>query len=84
MSFRIENKGVFFIAVSQFGIAFSFHCILAFIPFYIIRISTLGPKETMIWTGMIIGAANVVASFTASFWGGLTSRFSPKSSFRGE
>jgi MFS transporter, DHA1 family, multidrug resistance protein len=82
MSFRIENKGVFFIAVSQFGIAFSFQCILAFIPFYIIRISTLGPKETMIWTGMIIGAANVVASFTASFWGGLTSRFSPKLLFQ--
>ena len=78
MSFRVENKGVFFIAVSQFGIAFSFNCILAFIPFYILKISTFGPKETMIWTGMIIGASNVVASFTASFWGGLTSRFRPK------
>ena len=78
MSLRLENKGVFFIAVSQFGMAFSFHCILAFIPFYILKFSTLGPKETMIWTGMILGASNVIASFTAPFWGGLTSRFSPK------
>ena len=77
-SFKIENKGVFFIAASQFGVAFSFHCILAFIPFYILKVSPFGPKETMIWTGMIMGAANVVASFTASFWGGLTSRFRPK------
>lgn len=77
-SFKIENKGVFFIAVSQFGVAFSFHCILAFIPFYILKVSSFGPKETMIWTGMIMGAANVVSSFTASFWGGLTSRFRPK------
>ena len=78
MSFKIENKGLFFIAASQFGVAFSFHCILAFIPFYILKISAFGPKETMIWTGMIMGASNLVASFTASFWGGLTSRFRPK------
>ena len=70
MSLKIANKGVFFIAVSQFGMAFSFHCILAFIPFYILKMSPFGPKETMIWTGMIMGASNVVASFTASFWDG--------------
>jgi MFS transporter, DHA1 family, multidrug resistance protein len=40
--------------------------------------SAFGPRETMIWTGMIMGASNVVASFTASFWGGLTSRYRPK------
>jgi len=78
MSIRIPNKGVFFIAVSQFGMAFSFHCILAFIPFYIVKVSTFGPQETMIWIGMIMGSSNVVASLTASFWGGLTSKFRPK------
>jgi DHA1 family multidrug resistance protein-like MFS transporter len=78
ISVKSENRGVFFIAVSQFGSAFSFHCIFTFIPFYIIKISPYGPKETMIWTGMIMGAANIVAFFTASFWGGLTSRFRPK------
>ena len=81
MPFKIANKGVFFIAVSQFGMAFSFHCILAFIPFYIIRISPFGPKETILWIGMIMGASNVIAAFTASFWGGLTSRFRPKALF---
>ena len=75
---KIANKGVFFIAVSQFGMAFSFHCIMAFMPFYIIKISTYGPTETMIWIGLIMGASNVVASFVAPIWGGLTSRFRPK------
>ena len=77
-SLKIENKGVFFIAVSQFGVAFSFHCIFAFIPFYILKVSPFGPRRPLIWTGMIMGASNIVASFTASFWGGLTSRFRPK------
>jgi DHA1 family multidrug resistance protein-like MFS transporter len=82
MSLRVSNKGVFFIAISQFGMAFSFHCILAFIPFYIVKVSTFGPQETMIWIGMIMGASNVIATFTASFWGGLTSRFRPKVLFQ--
>ena len=80
LPFRNENKGVFFIAVSQFGVAFSFHCILAFIPFYIFKISAFGPRETMIWTGMIMGASNVVASLTASFWGGADLQISPQDS----
>lgn len=82
MPFRIANKGVFLIAVSQFGMAFSFHCILAFMPFYIVRVSTFGPKETILWIGMIMGASNVISTFTASFWGGLTSRFRPKALFQ--
>jgi DHA1 family multidrug resistance protein-like MFS transporter len=78
MSLKIASKSIFFTAVSQFGMAFSFHCILAFIPFYIVKISTFGPKETIIWIGMIMAASNVIAALTASFWGGLTSRFSSK------
>jgi DHA1 family multidrug resistance protein-like MFS transporter len=78
MSLKITNKGIFFVAISQFGMAFSMHCVMAFMPFYILRMSPFGPKETMIWIGMIMGVSNVVSSFTASFWGGLTSRFSPK------
>jgi DHA1 family multidrug resistance protein-like MFS transporter len=54
---------------------------MTFMPFYIIKISTFGPKETMLWIGMIMGASNVIATFTASFWGGLTSRFRPKALF---
>ena len=78
MPLRIPNKGVFFIGVSQFGMAFSFHCMLVFIPFYIARVSPFGARETMIWTGLIMGSSNLVASMTASFWGGLTSRWRPK------
>lgn len=78
MSFKMSNKGVFFVAVSQFGMAFSFSCIWAFMPFYIFRISTFGHKETMLWTGMIMGGTQIIAAFTAPFWGGLTSRLRPK------
>jgi len=78
MFLKIPHTGVFFIAVSQFGMAFSFHCILTFIPFYIVKVSPFGPKETMIWIGLILGASNLVASVTAPIWGGLTSRLSPK------
>ncbi len=70
MSIRIPNKGVFFIAVSQFGMAFSFHCIFAFIPFYIVKVSTFGPQETMIWIGMIMGSSNVIATFHRFVLGG--------------
>jgi DHA1 family multidrug resistance protein-like MFS transporter len=72
------SKGVFFIAISQFGLTFSFSFMMAFMPFYIIKISTLGPKETMIWIGMILGAPHIITALTAPFWGALTSRFSPK------
>jgi len=75
---RIPNKGVFFIAVSQFGMAFSFGYITTFMPFYIIQISPYGLKETMIWIGLIMGASNIINALAAPFWGGLTSRFSPK------
>ncbi|RPJ08025.1 MAG: MFS transporter, partial [Deltaproteobacteria bacterium] len=71
-----------FVAISQFGMAFSFHCILAFMPFYITRISPYGPKETIVWIGLIMGASNWIASVTASFWGGFASRIRPKLLFK--
>ncbi len=74
----LPNQGVFLIAVSQFGLTLSFSFMLAFMPFYIARISTLGPKETVIWVGLILGAPHFITAGTAPFWGGLTSRFSPK------
>jgi DHA1 family multidrug resistance protein-like MFS transporter len=78
MSLKITNKGVFFIAVSQFGMAFSFNFMIAFMPFYIAKISTFGPKETMLWIGLIMGGSSILMALTAPFWGGLTSRFRPK------
>lgn len=78
MSLKIANKGVFVTAVSQFGVAYSFNFIMAFIPFYIIKISSFGTKETMIWTGLIMGGPHLMTALTAPFWGDLTSRFRPK------
>jgi len=73
-----SDKGVFFVAISQFGSSFSYNFIMVFMPFYILKISALGPKETMIWTGLIIGAPSVMNALTAPLWGRLTSRFRPK------
>ena len=78
MSLTSPERGVFFISVSQFGVTFSFSYIMTFMPFYITQISTFGPKETMIWIGMIMGPSYILTALTAPFWGGLTSRFSPK------
>ena len=76
-------KGIYFIAVSQFGIAFSFNCIMSFMPFYILRVSAYSESETMLWIGMIMGATSLVAALAAPFWGSLTSRVRPKLLFEG-
>ena len=72
------DKGIFFIAISQFGIAFSFNCIMSFMPFYLFNISPYSHRDTMLWIGVIIGATSLISAVTAPFWGSLTSRFSPK------
>ncbi len=75
------DKGIFFLAVSQFGIAFSFNCIMSFMPFYIIKISPYDHQQTMIWIGIIVGATSLISAVTAPLWGSLTSRFSAKMLF---
>lgn len=70
--------GIYFIAISQFGIAFSFNCIMSFMPFYILKISTYGTQETMLWIGMIMGSSSLIAAVAAPFWGSLTARIRPK------
>jgi DHA1 family multidrug resistance protein-like MFS transporter len=80
---RESAKGIYFIAVSQFGIAFSFNCIMSFMPFYILRVSAYSEKETMLWIGMIMGATSMVAALAAPFWGSLTARIRPKLLFQG-
>lgn len=76
-------KGIYFIAVSQFGLAFSFNCIMSFMPFYILNVSGYGEKETMLWIGMIMGATSMIAALAAPFWGSLTTRIRPKLLFQG-
>ena len=76
-----RGKGVFFILLSQFGLAFSFNVVMSFMPFYIIKISPYNTYDTMIWIGMIMGLNSFVAAATAPVWGSLTSEFSPKGLF---
>ncbi|HSW47164.1 MAG TPA: MFS transporter, partial [Phycisphaerae bacterium] len=76
-------KGIYFIAASQFGLAFSFNCVMSFMPFYILRISPYSERETMVWIGVIMGATSFVAALAAPFWGGLTARVRPKLLFQG-
>lgn len=76
-----RDKGIFFILMSQFGLAFSFNVVMSFMPFYIIRISSYSTSDTMIWIGMIMGLNSFVAAGTAPIWGALTSRFNPKMLF---
>jgi len=75
-------KGIYFIAASQFGIAFSFNCIMSFMPFYILKVSAYGVRETMLWIGMIMGAASMIAALAAPFWGSLTTHIRPKLLFQ--
>ena len=49
----VVDKGTFFIAISQFGSTFSMNFVAVFMPFYILKISHVGPQATMIWTGVI-------------------------------
>jgi MFS transporter, DHA1 family, staphyloferrin B biosynthesis exporter len=78
LSAQDRDKGVFFILMSQFGLAFSFNVVMSFLPFYIIKISTYSRYDTMIWIGMIMGLNSFVAAGTAPIWGSLTSKINPK------
>jgi MFS transporter, DHA1 family, multidrug resistance protein len=76
------GKGIVFIALSQFGLAFSFNVVMSFMPFYIVKISPYKPHETMLWIGMIMGLNSFVAAAAAPVWGSLTSKFHPKALFQ--
>mgnify|MGYP001607374628 FL=1 len=78
-----ESKGVIFIALSQFGLAFCFNVVMSFMPFYIIKISPYKPPETMVWIGLIMGLNSFVAAAAAPFWGSMTAKFRPKALFQG-
>jgi MFS family permease len=78
LALPILDKGVFSVALSQFGNTFAMNFIAVFMPFYILKISPFGPKETMLWTGLIMGAPSLMAALMAPVWGRLTSRFRPK------
>jgi DHA1 family multidrug resistance protein-like MFS transporter len=76
------SKGIFFIALSQFGLAFSFNVVMSFMPFYIIKVSPYSSHETMVWIGMIMGLNSFVSAAAAPLWGGLTAKLPPKRLFQ--
>ena len=71
-------RNVIFISLSQFGIAFSFNFVMVFLPFFIHDIGPSSSQKTLIWVGLIMGAPSFVAAVVSTYWGSLTSRFSPK------
>jgi len=77
-----DFKGVFSIAMSQFGLAFCFNVVMSFMPFYIIRVSPYTAHETILWTGLIMGLNSFIAALAAPFWGGLTATIRPKALFQ--
>jgi MFS transporter, DHA1 family, multidrug resistance protein len=77
------SKGIISIALSQFGLAFSFNVVMAFMPFYIIKISPYKAPETMVWIGLIMGLNSFVAAAAAPFWGSLAAKYRPKTLFQG-
>ncbi|MCB2173761.1 MFS transporter [bacterium] len=79
---QADDKAVYSIAISQFGIAFSYNCILSFMPFYLMQVSQYEREATILWTGFIMGGGAIVAAISATFWGNLTTRVRPKLLFQ--
>jgi len=61
--------------------AFSFNFVMVFLPFFIHDISPYSKQHTLIYVGFIMGAPSFAAALASTFWGALTSRFSPKTLF---
>ncbi len=75
---QTKNRNCVFISLSQLGLASSMNFITVMLPFYILKISPYSSHETLIWIGWIMGSSHFIVVFASSFWGMLTSRFSPK------
>lgn len=73
-----DRRNVIFICLAQFGFAFSGNFVYAMMPFYISKVTPYSPQETLLWVGSIMGATHFVTMVAATYWGILTSRFSPK------
>jgi DHA1 family multidrug resistance protein-like MFS transporter len=48
------------------------------LPFYVFKMSSYSPQETLLWVGWIMGSSSLVMTIASNFWGFLTCRFSPK------
>jgi MFS transporter, DHA1 family, multidrug resistance protein len=73
-----ELRNVIFISFSQFGVAFSFHFVYIFLPFYVAGMSPYPPRETLLWVGAIMGSTSLCLALTSPACGSLAHRFRPK------
>jgi DHA1 family multidrug resistance protein-like MFS transporter len=76
-----KSRDIAVVTTAQFGLAFAINFMFVFLPFYVQAISPLDEAATLLWTGLIVGAASATATFGSSFWANLTNRFSPKGLF---
>lgn len=75
---KTDFRNVLFISFSQFGTALGFNFVYVFLPFYISGISPYSGRDTLLWTGAIMGCMGVCLALTAPGWGSLSHRFGPK------
>jgi MFS transporter, DHA1 family, multidrug resistance protein len=75
---KTDFRNVIFISFSQFGTALGFNFVYVFLPFYISGISPYSGRDTLLWTGAIMGCMGVCLALTAPGWGSLSHRFGPK------
>ncbi len=72
------NRNVLFISFSQFCAATSFSFMFIFLPFYVAQSSPYGQRETLLWTGAIMGSTGLILALVAPWAGSLTHRFRPR------
>jgi DHA1 family multidrug resistance protein-like MFS transporter len=72
------NRNVLFISFSQFCAATSFSFMYIFLPFYVMESSPYGQRETLLWTGAIMGSTGFILALVAPWAGSLTHRFRPR------
>ena len=53
VSHPFTDKGGFFVAISQFGSSLSYNFIMAFMPFYILKIIDSGQKLDLFFPSMV-------------------------------
>jgi DHA1 family multidrug resistance protein-like MFS transporter len=73
-----HRRNVWFISLSQFGVALGGNFVKVILPFYVLKVSPYPPQETLLWIGAIVGSSHLVTAVASNFWGSLTSRYSPK------
>ena len=75
---RERTRDIWVVIWTQFGISISFNFVVVFLPFYIASVSGADRETTLLWVGIIMSVAPVMAAIGSPLWGGMTARISPK------